>query len=66
MVLTSDYASHSDASGGPLRPGDVGEVVKDDKSGKKYQVHFVCRRSGPEECNCRHQWLAWGMLRDVL
>ncbi len=39
VVLSSDYASHADASGGPLRPGDVGVVEKDDRSGEWPSSH---------------------------
>lgn len=34
VVLTSAYASHSDASSGPLRPGDVGTVNDPDVSSR--------------------------------
>ena len=36
VKLSDDYADHSDASSGPLKPGDVGTLVKG--SGKRYQV----------------------------
>jgi hypothetical protein len=38
VSLASGYADHSDASGGPLAPGDVGELVEDDGSGKPFKV----------------------------
>ena len=38
MVLSPDYGSHSDASGGPLSPGEVGVIVVDDSSGKPFKV----------------------------
>ncbi len=38
VVLSPDYATKDDAAGGPLRPGDVGEVVTDDGSSKPFRV----------------------------
>eukprot|EP00002_Diphylleia_rotans_P026181 TRINITY_DN5209_c0_g1_i1.p1 TRINITY_DN5209_c0_g1~~TRINITY_DN5209_c0_g1_i1.p1 ORF type:complete len:1235 (-),score=181.18 TRINITY_DN5209_c0_g1_i1:275-3979(-) len=38
VVLSPNYETFDDAGGGPLRPGDVGVVIKDDKSSKPYQV----------------------------
>ncbi len=38
MQLTADYATHDDASSGPLTPGDVGLVVTDDSSAKPFVV----------------------------
>ena len=43
VCLTPDYASYSDAAGGPLRIGDVGVVVTDDRGSKPYKVEFNSR-----------------------
>ena len=40
VSLSVDYASHGDAKGGPLKPGDVGKVVKADADEKRYKVSF--------------------------
>ena len=40
VKLAQDYASRSDASGGPLKPGDIGTLIEDDKSSKPFQVEF--------------------------
>ena len=40
VVLTDDYASHGDASGGPLKPGDVGVLEQDDHDSKPFKVNF--------------------------
>jgi hypothetical protein len=40
VMLTADYASHGDASGGPLKPGDVGTVKQDDHAGSPFHVEF--------------------------
>ena len=36
--LSQNYADFSDASGGPLQPGDIGTIRKDDKSSKPFHV----------------------------
>eukprot|EP00002_Diphylleia_rotans_P006818 TRINITY_DN1622_c0_g2_i1.p1 TRINITY_DN1622_c0_g2~~TRINITY_DN1622_c0_g2_i1.p1 ORF type:complete len:677 (+),score=123.00 TRINITY_DN1622_c0_g2_i1:93-2123(+) len=38
VILSSKYESCSDARQGPLKPGDVGTIVKDDNSSKPFQV----------------------------
>ena len=38
VSLADGFASHSDASDGPLQPGDRGEVVATDSSGKPLKV----------------------------
>lgn len=38
--LTSSYREVDDAAKGPLGPGDVGDLVKDDESGKPFKVSF--------------------------
>jgi hypothetical protein len=38
VVLTPDYASHSDAAGGPLHPGETGVIEKDDGSDKPFHI----------------------------
>jgi hypothetical protein len=38
VILSRNYNSQGDAKDGPLKPGDVGKVVKDDRSSKPYQV----------------------------
>ena len=53
VVLTSDYARHDDATGGPLCPGDVGTVIKDDSSSKPFQVEY----------NGRTWWYQRGAIR---
>ena len=40
VVLTADYAAYADATDGPLHPGDVGTVIKDDSSSKPFKVEF--------------------------
>jgi hypothetical protein len=40
VVLTPDYTSYSDASGGPLKVGDIGTLVTDDRGSKPYKVEF--------------------------
>ena len=40
VVLADDYASHGDASGGPLKPGDVGTLKQDDHDSKPFKVNF--------------------------
>ena len=46
VVLSAGYVALSDASGGPLAPGQVGVVLKDDRSSKPFQVR--CAESGSE------------------
>jgi hypothetical protein len=41
VVLVPGYESMEDASGGPLQPGDVGEVIEDDNSGKPFHVRAI-------------------------
>ena len=38
VKLSPSYKDHSDAAGGPLKPGDIGTVVEDDSSSKPYKV----------------------------
>ncbi len=38
VKLSPDYEDYSDAEDGPLKPGDVGEVLIDDRSEKPYKV----------------------------
>lgn len=38
VYLTPDYHDHSDASGGPLTPGQPGKVTEDDLSSKPFKV----------------------------
>jgi hypothetical protein len=38
VKLSSSYRSCSDAASGPLNPGDIGTVIKDDKGGKPFNV----------------------------
>ena len=40
VQLAPGYASHSDAAGGPLTPGDIGTLIEDDKSSKPYKVEY--------------------------
>jgi hypothetical protein len=40
VVLSANYVPLSDASSGPLKPGDVGTLVQDDGSSKPYKVEF--------------------------
>jgi hypothetical protein len=40
VCLTVDFASYSDAAGGPLHLGDVGVIVTDDRGSKPYKVEF--------------------------
>ena len=40
VMLSKDYDQFSDASGGPLKPGDVGTLVEDDRSAKPFKVEF--------------------------
>jgi len=40
VILRPDYKDQCDAARGPLNAGDIGELVKDDGSGKPYQVRF--------------------------
>jgi hypothetical protein len=44
VQLSSDYHLHGDAAGGPLKPGDVGILVKDDGSSKPFCVEFHGKR----------------------
>jgi hypothetical protein len=37
-MLSPGYEQYSDASGGPLKQGEVGTLVEDDGSGKPYRV----------------------------
>ncbi len=36
--LSYDFAQYDDASEGPLKPGDIGTLLEDDKSSKPYHV----------------------------
>ena len=38
VQLSSGYEQYSDASDGPLKPGETGTLVEDDGSGKPYRV----------------------------
>jgi len=38
VVLAKGYGSMGDADEGPLKPGDLGVLIQDDKSGKPYKV----------------------------
>jgi spore coat protein U-like protein len=38
VTLSPDYTTKGDAKGGPLKPGDIGVVVKDDGSSKPFHV----------------------------
>eukprot|EP00047_Mylnosiga_fluctuans_P004441 m.234548 g.234548 ORF g.234548 m.234548 type:complete len:1138 (+) comp12675_c0_seq1:83-3496(+) len=38
VVLSPDYQQHTDAADGPLRPGEIGRVLTDDRSAKPYRV----------------------------
>jgi ankyrin repeat protein len=38
VQLTKDYKDHGDASGGPLKPGEVGVVIENDGSSKPFHV----------------------------
>lgn len=38
VSLTADYAAFSNATGGPLQPGDVGKVVQTHVSGERFKV----------------------------
>ena len=40
VVLAPDYEMYGDASDGPLKPGDVGDVFEDDKSSMPCHVRF--------------------------
>jgi membrane protein implicated in regulation of membrane protease activity len=40
VKLTPNYSSFDDASDGPLKPGDVGELVQDDHDSKPFEVSF--------------------------
>jgi hypothetical protein len=40
VKLAPGYASHSDAEGGPLTPGDIGTLVEDDKSSKPFKIEY--------------------------
>ena len=51
--LSADYQRHGDASGGPLKPGDVGEIVSNDGSTVPFKVHF----------DSRDWWYAEGALQ---
>lgn len=44
VQLSHDYTDFSDATQGPLRPGDVGVVVTDDRSSKPFEVRAACGR----------------------
>jgi hypothetical protein len=37
-MLSPGYEQYSDASGGPLKQGEVGTLVEDDGGGKPYRV----------------------------
>ena len=41
LTVVPTYASYSDASGGPLKPGDIGELVVDDRGAKPYKVESL-------------------------
>ena len=41
VVLTDGYASHGDASGGPLKPGDEGKVVEAKGGGGRVRVRAL-------------------------
>eukprot|EP01042_Synura_sphagnicola_P001742 gene1742-2043_t len=45
VVLAKGYGSVGDASDGPLKPGDVGVLVQDDKSDKPYKVRVADDRT---------------------
>jgi hypothetical protein len=38
--VTDDYASHDDSSSGPLTPGDVGVIERDDRDSKPFNVRL--------------------------
>ena len=40
VVLVSNYQTFSDSAEGPLKPGDVGIVVENDKSYKPFKIEF--------------------------
>jgi hypothetical protein len=44
VVLAPDFASHADASGGPLKLGDVGDLFEDDGSSLPCHVRFGERK----------------------
>jgi hypothetical protein len=41
VTVVPSFVNIADAAGGPLKLGDVGEIVKDDKSSKPFQVKAV-------------------------
>ena len=41
MTVTPGYEAFSDAKGGPLKPGEFGLVIKDDKSDKPFLVSGI-------------------------
>jgi len=44
VVLAPDFEIYGDASNGPLKPGDVGDVFEDDKSSMPCHVRFEGRQ----------------------
>jgi hypothetical protein len=40
VKLTPNFSSFGDASGGPLKPGDVGKLIQDDQDSKPFKVAF--------------------------
>lgn len=44
VQLSKGFANASDAADGPLRPGDIGTIVRDDHSNMPYQVDFEGRK----------------------
>ena len=43
VVLSHDYSDYGDARDGPLKPGDVGRLVKDDGSSVPFHVEYLGR-----------------------
>ena len=45
VTLSDDFAQHDDAAEGPLKPGEFGTLLENDKSSKPYHVQSASGKS---------------------